>query len=66
LIDFGLAYGVALALREKYWPAAVWLTLLGVVPTLATFPAAFGISIPLAIGGLGVAGLLRAVRAEPR
>jgi len=66
LVDFGVAYGITLALRERYWPAAAYIVLFGVVPTLYVLPSVLGASIPLVVTGLGAAGLYRALRAEPQ
>jgi hypothetical protein len=66
LVDFGVAYGVTLALRERYWPALAYGVLFGLVPMLYLLPTALGASIPLVIVGLGATGLYRATRAEPQ
>lgn len=65
LIDFGVAYGMALALRKRYWPATASVVLFGVVPALYVFPPILSASIPFVIAGLGAAGLYRALHKEP-
>jgi hypothetical protein len=57
---------MTLALRERYWPAAAYIVLFGVVPTLYVLPSVLGASIPLVIAGLGAAGLYRAMRTGPQ
>ena len=64
LIDFGAAYGITLAFREKYWPAAAYIVLFGVVPALYVFPPVLSASIPFVIAGLGGAGLYLALHRE--
>jgi hypothetical protein len=65
LIDFGAAYGIALALRRKYWPATAYIVLFSVVPALYVFPPVLSASIPFVIAGLGGAGLYLALHREP-
>jgi hypothetical protein len=65
LIDFGAAYGITLALRGRYWPAAAYIVLFGVVPAFYVFPPVLSASIPFVIAGLGAAGLYRALHREP-
>ncbi len=66
LIAFGASYGIALLLRERYWQAGAYMVLFSIVPVLYIFLPLFRGSIPFVIVGLGAAGLLRALRSEPR
>jgi hypothetical protein len=50
-----------LVLRGRYWPAAAYFVLLGVVPALYVFPPVLSASIPFVIAGVGAAGLYRAL-----
>ena len=57
---------MALALRERYWPAAAYVILFGVVPALYVLPPVLSASIPFVIAGLGGALLYRALHEESR
>jgi hypothetical protein len=65
LIDFGAAYGITLALREKHWPAAAYGILFGVVPALYVLPPVLSASIPFVFAGLGATGLYLALHRAP-
>jgi hypothetical protein len=66
LIDFGIAYGVATLLRKRYFSGGAYLVIFGLVPALYVLAPALRVFLPLAVVGLGVAELCRALKSEAR
>jgi hypothetical protein len=66
LIDFGVAYGVAMLLRKHYFSEGAYVVIFGLFPTLYVLTPALRAFLPLAVVGLGAAGLCRALSSEAR
>jgi len=61
LVVIGVPWSASLAMGKKYWAAAVVVTLLCAVPVAYLTVQAWDAAIPLAVVGVGAAGLGRAV-----
>lgn len=66
LMVFGAAYGIALLLRRRYWPGAGVAIFFLLLPAAYVFTPTFRWLLPLAVVGLGVTELARALRMEAK
>lgn len=66
LIDIGAAYGIALLLRERYWPGTFTIVFFVVLPLIYVLAFPLRGFVPMAVVGLGAASLVRAFRLETK
>jgi hypothetical protein len=65
-MDFGIAYGVANLLRRLYFSGGAYVVIFGIVPALYVLTPTNRAFLPLAVVGLGVAELYKALTSKAR